>query len=60
VAGDRDSVLTYPGLGDAVKNLPRSVPQLRKSILLPGCGHRTQQERAADVNAAMLEFLKSL
>jgi epoxide hydrolase A/B len=60
MAGDRDAVLTYPGFGEAVKNLSRSVPQLRKTILLPGCGHRTQQERAADVNAAMVEFLTSL
>ena len=59
MAGDRDSVLTFPGYADAAKNLSRSVPQLRKTILLPGCGHRTQQERAAEVNAAMVEFLTS-
>jgi pimeloyl-ACP methyl ester carboxylesterase len=29
-------------------------------VMLPGCGHWTQQERAAEVNAAMLEFLKGL
>jgi pimeloyl-ACP methyl ester carboxylesterase len=28
--------------------------------MLPGCGHWTQQERPAEVNAAMLEFLKGL
>jgi len=28
--------------------------------MLPGCGHWTQQERPNEVNAAMLEFLKSL
>jgi pimeloyl-ACP methyl ester carboxylesterase len=28
--------------------------------MLPGCGHWTQQERAAEVNAAMLDFLKGL
>ena len=60
MAGDRDSVLTFPGYADAVKNLSASVPKLRRTILLPGCGHRIQQERAAEVNAAMVEFLKSL
>ena len=60
MAGDRDSVLTFPGYSDAVKNLSAAVPRLRRTILLPGCGHRTQQERAAEVNAAMVEFLKSL
>jgi len=29
-------------------------------MMLPGCGHWTQRERAAEVNAAMLEFLKTL
>jgi pimeloyl-ACP methyl ester carboxylesterase len=60
IAGDRDSVLTLPGYSDAVKNLSASVPKLRRTILLPGCGHRTQQERAVEVNAAMVEFLASL
>jgi len=40
--------------------LPRFIPNLRKALILPGCGHWTQQERPAEVNAAMLEFLQSL
>jgi pimeloyl-ACP methyl ester carboxylesterase len=28
--------------------------------VLPGCGHWTQQERPAEVTAAMLEFLREL
>ncbi len=52
VAGDRDLV-TASTLGTVV-------PHLRKSIMLPGCGHWTQQERPAEVNAAMLDFLKTL
>jgi pimeloyl-ACP methyl ester carboxylesterase len=28
--------------------------------VLPGCGHWTQQERPAEVNAAMVAFLKTL
>ena len=28
--------------------------------MLEGCGHWTQQERAAEVNAAMIGFLKEL
>jgi len=39
---------------------PAFVLPLRHSMMLPGCGHWTQQERAAEVNAAMLEFLKTL
>jgi pimeloyl-ACP methyl ester carboxylesterase len=28
--------------------------------MLPGCGHWTQQERAAEVNAAMVEFARTV
>jgi len=37
---------------------PRLVPKLRPAVMLPGCGHWTQQERPADVNAAMIDFLR--
>ncbi len=37
-----------------------NVPNLRDAIILPGCGHWTQQERPAEVNAALLGFLKGL
>jgi pimeloyl-ACP methyl ester carboxylesterase len=60
VAGDRDPVLSFPGMDIALKNLSDTVPHLRKALILPGCGHRTQQERSRDVNAAMIEFLKAL
>jgi pimeloyl-ACP methyl ester carboxylesterase len=60
VAGDRDLVVRFPGMDQLLPNLARFVPGLRKTIMLPGCGHWTQQERPAEVNAAMLEFLKSL
>jgi pimeloyl-ACP methyl ester carboxylesterase len=41
-------------------NLSNFVPALRAMIMLPGCGHWTQQERVAEVNAAMIEFLQGL
>ena len=40
--------------------MKQSVPLLRYTIMLPGCGHWTQQERPEQVNAAMLEFLREL
>jgi pimeloyl-ACP methyl ester carboxylesterase len=43
-----------------IPNLSRFVPNLSRTVMLPGCGHWTQQERAAEVNAAMIEFLKGL
>jgi pimeloyl-ACP methyl ester carboxylesterase len=60
VAGDRDLVVRFPGAEQTLANLAKTVPQLRKQIMLPGCGHWTQQERAKEVNSAMIEFLKSL
>jgi epoxide hydrolase A/B len=60
LAGDRDVVVTFPGAEQFLANLPNVVPQLRKRMMLPGCGHWTQQERAAEVNTAMIEFLKGL
>jgi len=60
VAGDRDLVLAFRGMDQLIANLTKFVPQLRKTLILPGCGHWTQQERRDEVNAAMLEFLKGL
>ena len=57
MAGERDLVLAFPGAKEMVENLKTFVPQLRRTIILPGCGHWTQQERPREVNAAMIEFL---
>jgi pimeloyl-ACP methyl ester carboxylesterase len=58
VAGERDLVLAFPGAKEMVESLKTFVPQLRRTIILPGCGHWTQPERPREVNTAMLEFLK--
>ena len=60
VAGDRDAVVSFPGMDKLLPALKQIIPQLRDIIMLPGCGHWTQQERPAEVNAAMLAFLKTL
>jgi pimeloyl-ACP methyl ester carboxylesterase len=60
VTGDHDLVVRFPGMDQLIPNLSRFVPNLRQTIMLPGCGHWTQQERPAEVNGAMIEFLKSL
>ncbi len=60
VAGDRDLVVSFPGMNQLIANLSRFVPLLRGTVMLPGCGHWTQQERAAEVNKAMIEFLRGL
>lgn len=60
VAGDRDLVLAFPGSREIVAALPAWVPRLKETIILPGCGHWTQQERPEEVNAAILGFLRDL
>ena len=60
MTGDRDLVLGFRGMQQLIANLSTFVPQLRQTIMLPGCGHWTQQERASEVNAAMIDFLRQL
>jgi pimeloyl-ACP methyl ester carboxylesterase len=60
VAGERDGVLGFAGAKEVIANMPKVVPGLRRALLLPGCGHWTQQERPREVNVAMIEFLRSL
>jgi len=58
IAGDRDLVLAFPGMDQIIANLSKFVPQLRRTLLFPGCGHWTQQERAEEVNHAVIEFVQ--
>ena len=60
VAGERDIVVAFRGMETLIASLTKFVPNLRSTIMLPGCGHWTQQERPAEVNAAMIEFLRAL
>ena len=60
VAGDHDLVVSFPGTDQLLANMKNVVPALREIKMLPGCGHWTQQERPSEVNAAIIEFLRSL
>jgi pimeloyl-ACP methyl ester carboxylesterase len=35
-------------------------PNLKKQMIIPGAGHWIQQERLAEVNQLLIEFLRSL
>jgi pimeloyl-ACP methyl ester carboxylesterase len=56
VVGERDPVLGFMRT-DAMKT---HVPNLRKTVVVPDCGHWTQQERPAEVNQELIEFLQGL
>jgi pimeloyl-ACP methyl ester carboxylesterase len=60
IAGDRDMVVAFAGTDQLLANLKQFVPELRKIQMLPGCGHWTQQERPSEVNAAIIDFIRSL
>ena len=60
IAGERDLVVNIPGYRERIANLRAFVPQLKETLLLPGCGHWTQQERPLEVNAALIEFVQAL
>jgi pimeloyl-ACP methyl ester carboxylesterase len=59
VAGTRDGVIASPMGRGALETLAMGVPNLREKVLIPGGGHWIQQERPAEVNAALLRFLAS-
>ncbi|WP_435283330.1 alpha/beta fold hydrolase [Streptomyces koelreuteriae] len=61
VYGDRDLVPAFPGTPELIEALPRLMPNLRREpVVLPGCGHWTQQERPAEVNKVLIDFLTEL
>jgi pimeloyl-ACP methyl ester carboxylesterase len=60
IAGDRDDVMKFPASAATVARFGRSLPGLRGSHILAGAGHWVQRERAAEVNALLIEFLRSL
>jgi pimeloyl-ACP methyl ester carboxylesterase len=45
---------------EALAALPETVPGLRRSEVFAGAGHWLQQERPAEVNAALVDFLDGL
>jgi pimeloyl-ACP methyl ester carboxylesterase len=58
IAGERDFVAAV--YARDVARQSALVPKLRPPLRLPGCGHWTQQERAPQVSAAMIQFLRSV
>lgn len=57
IAGDRDPVIEFTRA--AYEHLAANIPNLKKSVLLPGVGHWTQQERPEEVNRLLIEFLSA-
>lgn len=58
IGGDRDGPTVWGAANIAA--FGKTLPKLHRSLILEGCGHWTQQERPAEVNAALVDFLGSL
>jgi pimeloyl-ACP methyl ester carboxylesterase len=59
IAGTRDPVIAGKRGEAAIEHMSRAVPNVKK-LMIDGAGHWIQQERAAEVNTALLGFLRSL
>jgi len=57
IAGARDPVIHPAFPGGALERLKETVPGLRRSTIVMDAGHWIQQEKPAEVNAALLGFL---
>ena len=60
VAGDQDVVIARATADQLTSRMSPAVPDLRGVVLVPDTGHWVQQERPAETNAAMLQFLSGL
>ena len=58
IAGEKDGVIAMNPAG--IETMKKQCDDMRKVVLLSGCGHWTQQERPAEVNAEVISFLKGL
>lgn len=56
IAGSRDPVLKFGPTGNLSDLMDPFYDDLRAKVLIEGAGHWIQQERPAEVNAALLEF----
>jgi pimeloyl-ACP methyl ester carboxylesterase len=58
IAGSKDGVITGLIGAKRVADMERVLPGLRQKLIIAGAGHWIQQERAGEVNAALIAFLK--
>ncbi|MGW1064678.1 alpha/beta fold hydrolase [Streptomyces aureus] len=58
IGGTRDASTTW--MADAIAAYPTTLPALSASHLLDGCGHWIQQERPAEVNSLLTDWLATL
>lgn len=58
IGGSKDGPTIWGG--PAIARFGETLPKLHQSVILDGCGHWVQQERAEETNALLLDFLGSI
>jgi len=58
IAGSNDAVVTDLIGAKHVADMERVLPNLRRKLIIEGAGHWVQQERAGEVNAALIAFIR--
>jgi pimeloyl-ACP methyl ester carboxylesterase len=56
IAGSKDSVITGLIGAKRVNDMERVLPNLKQRLIIDGAGHWIQQERAEEVNRALIDF----
>ena len=60
IYGEKELVTRFPGRAEAIEDFTNLVPNGRAPVLVPGAGHWVQLEAPAVVNAALIDFLRTL
>jgi pimeloyl-ACP methyl ester carboxylesterase len=60
IAGANDGVIHGPMGEAALAQMGETVPGLKRKVLIDGAGHWVQRQRADEVNALLLEFLREV
>ncbi len=60
IAGSRDGVMKFPASKKQIEAFATTLPGMRGCHIVDGAGHWIQRERAAQVNALLLGFLRGL
>ncbi len=58
IGGEKDGPTRWGGA--AIANFNKTMPGLRGSHILSGCGHWVQQERSRETNKLLVDFVKGL
>lgn len=58
IAGAKDAVITGLIGAKRIADMERVLPNLKQKLIIDGAGHWIQQERADEVNAALITFLQ--